>query len=1133
MENIATLRSSSRAVYSRAVFAWRRRSQHLRSLVALVCALALVSAASVMVLVLPAFAQNTRTVTGKVTDDNARPLTGVKVLVKGTRTGTFTKKDGTYSINAPEGARSLVFEYVGMKAQEKAIADVVDATLKEDVLKLEEIVVTSIGIEQKKKGLGYAVQEVKGNELVQSREVSVVNALSSKAAGVQVVSSSGMAGAGASIQIRGASSITGTNSPLFVVDGIPIDNSEQNSAALDPNQNNTGGAGTTNRAIDLNPDDIASMTILKGPAATALYGIRAASGAIIITTKRGSALDGGKVNVSFNSSIGFDQVNQLPQLQTKFSQGLGGRASMPDDPSPARRARSWGALLDTLRRDPNRPNLWDRGGTLIGQTGAPANATRVTPYDNLNTFFRTGLTLNNSLSISGGTNIGTYFFSVANLNSKGIVPGNEFSRTNVRINGDYKISTDFKVTGSVAYTNSGGRRIQQGSNTSGVMLGLTRTPITFDNANGGPTSDKANQDAYQFVDGPLTGNQRTYRGTAGFDNPYWVVNNIPLNDRTDRVIGAAQIDYTPAEWINIMYRVGTDLYLDKRKQFAAIGSSNYPAGQVLEDQHFQNDITSDIIVTMNREFSEDFKGSLVVGGNLFSTTYENNYARGDGLSVVGFQDLSNAATVTNFITTQRKRTAAVYADAKIEYKNWLFVGATLRNEWSTSLPVQNNSFFYPSVNLGLVFTEALGMTDNEILSFGKLRANYAVVGKDAPVYAVQTTSARTINADGWTPGYSFPFNGIPGFSKSNTLGNPKLAPEKTTGWEVGADLRFFGGRLALDVAYFNDSRDGQIFPVSTAPSTGYQFQLLNAGLMENSGIELVLNATAVKTQDFALDFTLNFSRIRNKVVRLAPGVQSVFLAGFGNPQSAAVAGYPLGQFFGGVWQRDASGNIVIDDQKTIDGAANPNYGYPIADPVNKPLFDPNPDWLAGFRTTITYQSLTVSALLDIRQGGYLWNGTRGALVNYGMAKETEGRGATTVFTGVKGHLDANGNLVSSGQRNDVQAALDENWYRGNGGGFGNVVEHFMDDGSWVRLRELTVSYNLPAAWFEGSPISRVGVSFTGRNLWLSTKYNGVDPETSLNGASGSSGLLSNNGRGIDYFNMPNTKSFVFALSVGL
>lgn len=1078
------------------------------------------------------YAQATRTVTGKVTDDNARPLNGVKVLVKGTRAGAFSRKDGSYSLIAPDGAKTLVFEYVGMKALEKPIADVVDATLKEDILKLEEIVVTSIGIEQKKKGLGFAVQEVKGNELVQSREVSIINALASKAAGVQVISSSGMAGAGASIQIRGASSITGANSPLFVIDGIPIDNSEFNSSSLDPNQGNTGGVAATNRAIDINPDDIAALTILKGPAATALYGIRAASGAIIITTKRGSNLDGGKVNISFNTSLGIDNVTQLPQLQNKFSQGLGGIAAMPDDASPARRARSWGALLDTLRRDPNRPNLWDKNGTLIGQTGAPANATRVTPYDNMNSFFRTGITLNNSLSVSGGTNIGTYFFSVANLNAKGMVPGNEFSRTNVRFNGDYKLLNELKFTGSVAYTNSGGRRIQQGSNTSGVMLGMTRTPITFDNANGGPGGDRANLDAYQFTDGPLTGNQRTYRGTAGFDNPYWVVNNIPHNDRTDRLIGTAQIDYMPADWISIMYRAGTDLYFDKRKQFAAIGSSNYPAGQVIEDQHFSNDVNSDLIVTMNREFSDDFKGSLVVGGNLFSTEYENTYARGDGLTIEGFKDLSNAATVTNFITTQRKRTAAVYADAKIEFKNWLFVGATVRNEWSTSLPVQNNSFFYPSINLGLVFTEMLGMTDNEILSFGKIRANYAVVGKDAPVYSVLTTSARAVNADGWTPGYAFPFNGVPGFSRSNTLGNPKLAPEKTIGWEVGADLRFFGGRLNLDVAYFNDSRDGQIFAVSTAPATGYQFQLLNAGLMENSGIEVVLNATAIKTQDFALDFTLNFSRIRNRVVRLAPGVQSVFLGGFGNPQSAAVAGYPLGQFFGGVWLRDANNNIVIDDERTIGGAPNPNYGYPIADPVNRSIADPNPDWLGGFRTTVTYQGLTISALLDVRQGGFLWNGTRGALVNYGMAKETENRGSTKVFAGVKGHLDVNGNLVSSGQPNDVSAVLNQAWYLGNGGGFGNVAEDFIDDGSWVRLREATLSYSLPSAWFEGGIINRVSVTVTGRNLWLSTKYNGVDPETSLNGASGTRGLFSNNGRGIDYFNMPNSRSFVFGLSVG-
>ena len=1048
-----------------------------------------------------AFAQE-RVVSGKVSSNKGSNLPGTTVLVKGTSVGTYVKQDGKYKITVPSGGKTLTFKLIGMKTKEVSLgqSDIVDVVLEEDVAKTDEVVVTAIGIEQSKRSLTYATQEVKGSAISQSKEANIVGGLAGKIAGVQVTNSTGAAGGSSYIRIRGASSITGDNQPLFVIDGIPIDNSMLST------EDNTGGVAYSNRAVDINPDDIESMNVLKGAAATALYGIRAGSGAIIITTKKGLSEKGiGRMSASFSTSLGIDQVNKLPELQSKYAQGLNGALGSPAA-AASLRPRSWGPAIDTLVWVADPSWIWDKNGKIYGKSSTPngVTGTPVTPYDNTGNFFQTGYTTTNTFSLSGGNTSSSFFLSLSNMNQTGVTPKNTFSRTTLRLSGDHTFSQELKVSGSVNYSNSGGTRIQQGSNISGVMLGLLRSPITFDNANG--VDGATDKSAYTFADG----NQRTYRGIFGFDNPYWVVNNTPFTDNVDRVVAYAQADYTPADWMSITYRIGQDFYSDRRKQIYAVNSNSYVAGRVVEDQYFNSDITSDLLVTMRKSFNEDMNGSITLGQNMYSKSLDNLYATGDDLVIPGFYNMSNARTLNPGQYLSKKRTAAVYADAKLDYKNYLFINATLRNEWSTTLPKDNNSFMFGSASLGLVLTELMDKSD--ALNYAKLRASYALVGKDAPIYATQTLFTKAGFADGWTNGITFPFNGSAGFQKSSSLGASDLKPEMKTEVEIGLETRLFNNSISFDINYYSNTSTDQIFAVPVASSSGFTSKLMNAGSIQNSGIELQLGGRLFESDGFTADLNVNWSTNNSEVLELAPGVDNIYINGFTGSQIRAVAGQPYGTIYGGRWKRNAAGEKIIGSN-----------GYPVVDSEEGALGNINPDWIAGTRLTLGFNDLTVSALLDIKQGGVMWNGTKGALLNYGTHKETENRGSMTVFAGVVEIVDTITKAVTYAP-NTKSVPLSEAWYRGNGGGFGSQAEEFVEDASYIRLRELTVSYNLPASMLSGSLVSKVGLTFTARNLWLSTPYTGIDPETSLVG--------NGNGQGMDYFQFPNTKSYVFGLSLG-
>lgn len=1060
------------------------------------------------------FAQD-RTLTGKVTSsqDNLG-IPGASVVVVGTTIGTTTDIDGNYKLNVPANAKQLKFSGVGLKSKTVDIgsSNSMDMAMDNDVMKLDEVVVTALGIAKEKKRLTYAVQELAGDEVSNVGQQNVVNSLAGKVAGATVTSSSGSPGASSFIVLRGPTSILGNNQPLFVVDGVPFNNDQVESGNPDNGANNNliGNVAFSNRAIDINPDDIESVTVLKGPAASALYGINASAGAIIITTKKGRYTPGKKVNVSFSSGYTWDVVNKTPELQDKWVKGSGNAYRSYESTSSG----SWGPLADTTFWDPSQTSLYNKNGEMISATDAASTpgAIKLTPFDNVDQFFRTGGTWENSLAFSGGGEKGTYRASFGTLQQDGIVPLSNFNRYNIKLSGDAKISNKFSASGSVTYANSGGRRVQQGSNLSGLMLDLLRTPISFDNSNG--SDDPSDASAYLLSDGT----QRNYRAGLGYDNPYWTINQNPFHDDVNRMYGYSQLNYVPTSWLSLFYRIGTDFYSDRRKQQFAIGSRAFPAGQISEDQHFFRSVNGDLVINAEKNLTSYLNASILLGHNFYSQYDQQLYTQGDGLAIPDFYNIANASTYISREAHYKKRTSAYYGELKLDFWNMLYLSFTGRNELSSTLPEDKRSFFYPSASAGFVFTEALHMSNNKILPYGKVRLSYAIAGKDADPYSLKNYYNYTAFADGWTAGVTYPFNGVAGSTADNVLGNPNLKPEKTKNFEAGLDLRFLKNRVGVDFTYYNSKSEDLLLLLPIAGSTGYADSYLNAAKMENNGIEVVLNLTPVQTKSFRWDIMVNYAKNNNKVTELAEGIDNVFLGGFEEPSVRAATGESYGTVYGGYFITDGNGKMIIDDDP-----ASGNYGYPIASAQVGIIGKTLPDWTGGLTNTFSYKGITLSATLYTKQGGEIWNGTKGALTFFGRSKLTENRGDNTVFEGVAGHVDQDGNVITSGTTNSTEVALDQAWYQGNGGGFGSVSKPFMEDGSFIKLRELSLTYSLNTKWLKKTIFQTVDISFIGRNLWLKTDYTGVDPETSLTGAS--------NSQGMDYFNMPSTKSYGVKLNV--
>jgi len=1080
-----------------------------------------------------------REVTGKVTDSSGNPLSGASINVKGARGGTSAGPDGSFRINVPSGRNTLVVSAVGFAAQDVPIGSggALAVTMMRDTRNLNEVVVTALGIRREKRALTVATQTISSDEMNKSGTGNPLGELEGKASGLTVIQSTGDPGGGTYVRLRGSTSITGNNQPLIVVDGVPIDNSINNFDATAPsgnnasgaNGNNPGGQQATNRGNDINPNDIESINVLKGPAATALYGIQAASGAIIITTKKGGA--GRRTAVNFNSSVTMDKVGMLPKLQDQWSQGTGGKYSPPE----VGRSTSWGAKLNTLSWDGATDYPFDKHGHIVSNS-SPGAKTPVTPYDRYNNFFKTGLTYNNNIAVSGGNEASGYRLSLGNVSQTGIIPRTKYVKTTISLSGQSKVSNRLTTSAGINYINSNNYKVQQGSNLSGVMLGLTRTPATFDNSNGYGSDAANHKDAYEFVDGT----QRDYRGGAGYDNPFWVVNNNPTHSDVDRVFGFGQADFVVAPWMSLTYRLGGDVYSQDDKTIYDLNSNASPAGAIYLIHYANRQYNSDFIVNLHKSLTDDLQGSLILGHNYFALTQNNTFTNGKGFNVSGFYDMSNAQSVIASETEVHKRTMAFYADAELNYKRMLFLSITARDETSSTLPAANNNFWYPSVGLGWVFTEMPGMKDQSWLSYGKVRGSFAQVGKDAPVYALTTPFTSAVFADGFTSGITFPANGSSGYQISSaiaTIGNDKLKPENTNSYEVGLDLGFLRNRLTFNATGYYSKSTNVIFPVSIPFSTGFAGKLLNAATITNKGLELTLEGTPVQTTyGLKWNVIVNWSRNISKVVQLYPGIQTFFMGGFGAGEAGifAVQGQPYGVIYGSTTPHavlnDLKSPLLIDDRQ-----ASSSYGQPLpgGQGPNLVIGNPAPDWIGSVISNLSYKGFVLGAQVDVRHGGALWNGTRGALTNKGTAFQTSNRGQATVFKGLLGHLDDNGNVVHNeggvekpgpGGVNAIQSSFNQSYWQNTGNSFGGGQETDIENGGFTRIRQLSLSYELPRGLLKKGPFTSLSLTAFANNLKVWTKYDGVDPETSLGGP--------NNSQGLDYFNNPNTKSYGLRLNVG-
>lgn len=1033
------------------------------------------------------------TVRGKVvSQEDGQPLPGVTILVQNTSIGSVTDIDGNYTISAPSANSVLTFSFIGFKSQAIPLngRSVVNVNMVTDTEQLSEVVVTAFGLTQEKKKISFAAQEVRGDEILASREQNIVDALNAKVAGVQVTRQGGSAGAASSIVIRGIQSISGQNQPLFVVDGVPINNS------FNATLGTAGGVDYANRAIDINPNDIENISVLKGPAATALYGIQGATGVVLITTKKGSRQKGFSVDVSTNFST--DRIMNYFPAQLTYSQGDNGVFN------GGTTFNHFGAPISTLRYDPSTPNPKDPRGTIVDMNH-PNAGPRLPVYDNQRLFFQSGFTNDTHVAVSSSSDKTNFYLSVGNMFQQGIVPNNTFNRTSVKLSADTKLSEKFKVGGSITYANSTSTKFGRGDNFSDAIQGLYRTPPSFDNSAG-------------FV--LPNGQQRNFRGAVDGsrpfspDNPFWTVNNNPYSDNVNRYLSFLFSEYKPSSWLTISHRLGFDFTSEDRTQIwapsssggLAIAASGALGGRITENVISDRIINSDFIISANKDLNDKFSASFLVGHNFFSTANTNMRLEGTNFSIPGLFTVQSTQENPRFERFDfRRMTQAVFSRASLGYLNSIFLELSVRNEWASTLPAANRSFTYGSAGLSVVLTDLLGIESNT-LNFAKLRGSLAGAGNIPPAYRTETFFNVATTSTRYANGVRFPLDGVGGVLLSPAAGNSNLRAEFTNTYEIGADFRLFNNRIGAEITYYNAVSRDQIVSIPIPASTGFTTQIVNAGEIQNKGIEAVINGNIVKKGDFSWDMIINFTRNRNFVVSL-PNDEQIVNNMFGaRIQSRLVPGEQFGVFYGNAFLRNDSGDVLINPQ-----------GFPIMDPVQQQVGNPNPDFLIGWRNNLRYKNLNLTLLWDVRKGGDVVNVTAFWMGNgSGIAEHTLDRNKVAIFRGVINNPGAD----NHGQPNNIPVTLDQAAFQGSGSAlaFGReLAERWVQDGSWIRLRDVNLTYDLPKSVSRKLGMSRANVGVYGRNLLLFTNYGGIDPETNLAGPNGVVGL--------DAWTTPNMRSY--------
>ncbi|MBP9084133.1 MAG: SusC/RagA family TonB-linked outer membrane protein [Bacteroidia bacterium] len=1038
----------------------------------------------VMIMLSPALQAQQRTITGSVLSDTGSPLQGVTIKVKGTQRFTETDDKGNFTIQAGPG-ETLQFSFVGYEVQEMkpGTGNTLNISMKATESTLGEVVVTALGIKKEKRALGYAVSDLNANELMKNKNTNVINSLAGKVPGVNITQFSGSAGAGASITIRGGNSTSEgrQNQPLFVIDGIIYDNSTTVTGNTGTDGLSRSNTTYSNRVMDINPEDIESLSVLKGAGAAALYGSRAADGVVIITTKKGAE---GTVKVNFTSKISTSWANKLPEVQTEFGTGSYDANGIFNNQNSY---SSWGQKLTS--------------SDLI--------------YDNIGNFFQKGIVYDNNISVAGGTKNSSFYLSGSNFNQTGIVPSTNYDKTTFRFNGEQKFGR-LTLSANVAYSIAKTDRTLTtsglyGGGGNGTMGAIYSWPQTFDMMN------------YQNSDGTQ---YRKFAGTLALendiDNPYWIINKDNLTSKTNRFTGGVNGNFKIANWWDVTARLGYDQYNTNDYTYIAPGSAVIPLyqnGRLSKNLYNYTYVTTTVMSNFHKAFG-DFDTHLMVGTTSENTEWLSQTHWGYNFITAGTISFANMATGNKFFTdgTTRKRLVGGYGEVGVSYKNIAYLTATGRNDWSSTLPVETRSYFYPSVSGSVVFTELI--PKNKTLSFGKIRASWAQVGKDANAYATNTYVNPPITIGSYI-----------GVGNQYYAGNPILKPEIQNSWEVGGELRFLSGRIGLDYTYYHSQTKNQIAQPRLAQSGGFIFSSLNSGSVINKGMEIAITGKPISKKDFEWDVMLNYSYNRGRLGDFLPGIAYFYPtdAQFGTVKAASI---PNGGYFLGMTgspylrENDANGKEISNGRYQVD----PTTGLYKINATNPVVGNRETDFIGGLNNTLRYKKLTLSFLLDIRKGGDVFNGTEYFLVSNGLSKRTlENDRQSVTVTGVNSQTGADfTQTYEAGQSYTIGSTT----YAGT-----NLIQrywanyaansyNFITSVNWVKLRSLSLNYDLIGLLKNQKVIKGISLTAVGTNLFTLTNYKGMDPEVSAAGGTGGSGST-----GIDYLGVPAVASFTFGINV--
>lgn len=1024
----------------------------------------------------PAAAQNAA-ISGVVVDaQTGETLPGVNVVIQGTQQGAATNPQGQYTIsNLEAGTYSLVATFIGYS--EALIEDVevsagetaiVDIAMEPAALDLDEVVVTALGEQRQRRSIGYATETISGESLAEIPTTNFASLLKGKAAGVSLTESP-TPGGSVGIIIRGANSLSGNNQPLIIVDGIPIDNQNLGEAQL------FGGIDYGDGIGNINPNDIESVTILKGPNAAAIYGAQAANGAVVITTKSGAAGRRG-VGVEYTSSLTFQELSTFPTFQNTWAGGY------DDDWS------AWGTTEVNGEEVPMWPSwLLDHwgprmDGTEIAIQSMPGLGTvplTPQPEDNIRNFFDTGTTFQNSLAFSGGNESTNYRFSVSDMRDQGMVPGSQLGRNTVNLRVVSDITDRLTLDGKANYVH------QEGEDRSGLGASF-RNP--FQNLILlARFVDLDWLKDYQDDEGRMVNYKNNYP-----INPYWVVNEFQNEDTRNRFIGFLSGTYDLTDWLSLQLRTSADVYNDKRFRRVAPGTPGTLTGEVVNQMFDVQQYNSDFLLSADNQLTEDLTGGIQLGGRYLYEETEMTGNHGENLLLSDLYHISNAGLVTPQSSLRRKAVSSLYGVGRLDYKNYLFLNLTGRNDWSSTLGENNNSFFYPSVSLAWVFNEALGIESN-VFSYGKLRAAYAQTGTDANPYLTNL-------------GYflsSSSFAGQNMASIQSTIPLTDLKNELTTSWEVGADLRFLNNRIGLDATYYREATENQILPVDISSATGFSQRIINAGEIRNEGVELSLDSTPILTRDFAWDLDVNFSKNKSTVVSLADGVDSYILISAFGANIEARPGEAFGNLIGYEYKRNEEGRKIVSVQGSPQRAEQQTI-----------LGNIQPDWLGSVGNTLRYKGISVSALLDIRQGGEVFSYSKYDQMAKGTGKFTEDRD-NLIVDGVVENEDG------TFSENDKEV-VSHMYYAMRA--WGNIGEEFIVDASYIALRQASLGYTFPSRLLSRLPITGLDLALVARNLFYLQRAEdfevmGIAPESAFNRSAPAQGYEARN------FPLPRTLGF--------